>query len=111
MESEKLVQAKQQEMLEAELKFRIQQEEKNKLLVSLQVENEKKASEAKAYAITALMKAYEGVDPAVLQTLAAVGMEPSKLIALAFQGLAEKSEKIGQLNISPDLLNELMKKQ
>ena len=111
MESEKLVQAKQQEMLEVELKFKIQQEEKNKLLVSLQVENEKKASEAKAYAITALMKAYEGIDPAVLQTLASVGMEPSKLIALAFQGLAEKSEKIGQLNISPDLLNELMKKQ
>lgn len=110
LESEKLVQAKQQEMLEAELTFRIQQEEKNKLLVALQVENEKKASEAKAYAITALMKAYEGVDPAVLQTLASVGMEPSKLIALAFQGLAEKSEKIGQLNISPDLLNELMKK-
>lgn len=109
MESEKLVQAKQHEMLEVDLKFKIQQEEKNKVLVSLQVENEKKASEAKAYAITALMKAYEGVDPAVLQTLASVGMEPSKLIALAFQGLAEKSEKIGQLNISPDLLNELMK--
>lgn len=109
LESEKLVQAKRQDMQQAELIFRIEQEGKNKQLVELQVENEKKASEAKAFAISALMEAYEGVDPIVLQTLASVGMEPSKLIALAFQGLAEKSEKIGQLNITPDLLNELMK--
>ena len=109
LEAEKVVQAKKQEMLQTELLFLIDQEDKNKQLVQLQVENEKKASEAKAFAISSLMKAYEGVDPIVLQTLASVGMEPSKLIALAFQGLAYKSEKIGQLNITPDLLNELMK--
>jgi hypothetical protein len=30
------------------------------------------------------------------------------LIAYAFQELAGKAEKIGQLNITPDLLRELM---
>jgi hypothetical protein len=33
------------------------------------------------------------------------------LIAHAFRELAEGAEKIGQLNISPDLLNELLLKE
>jgi hypothetical protein len=35
-------------------------------------------------------------------------MKPEQLIAFAFQELAGKAEKIGQLNITPDLLRELM---
>jgi regulator of protease activity HflC (stomatin/prohibitin superfamily) len=108
MESEKMVQAKRQEMEDLDLIFSIQQEEKNKSLVELKTLNEKMSADAKAYAIMKLMQAYEGVNPAVLQTLANSGMDPDRLIALAFQGLADKAEKIGQLNISPDLLNELL---
>lgn len=37
-----------------------------------------------------------------------VGMEPRQLIAQAFGGLAERAEKIGQLNLSPDLLQTLL---
>jgi hypothetical protein len=37
-------------------------------------------------------------------------MNPQQLIAAAFQGLAEKAERIGQLNITPDLLHELIKR-
>jgi hypothetical protein len=36
-------------------------------------------------------------------------MKPQQLIALAFQGLAEKAEKIGTLNISPELLRDSKK--
>ena len=35
-------------------------------------------------------------------------MKPEQLIAFAFQELAGKADKIGQLNISPDLLRELL---
>ena len=62
----------------------------------------------KAYGVAATMKALEGVDSKVLQALASVGMQPDQLVALAFQGLAERADKIGQLNISPDLLRELL---
>jgi hypothetical protein len=55
------------------------------------------------------MKALEGMNPAVIQSLASIGMQPNKLIAIAFQELAENAEKIGQLNISPELLHELIK--
>jgi hypothetical protein len=37
-------------------------------------------------------------------------MKPEQLIAFAFQELASKADKIGQLNISPDLLRELLDK-
>jgi hypothetical protein len=38
-------------------------------------------------------------------------MKPEQLIAFAFQELAGKADKIGQLNISPDLLRELLSPQ
>jgi hypothetical protein len=57
------------------------------------------------------MQAIAGVDPRVLQALATVGMRPDQLIAGAFQELAGSAEKIGQLNISPELLRELLEKR
>ena len=44
------------------------------------------------------------------EALASTGMKPEQLIAFAFQELAGKADKIGQLNISPDLLRELLDK-
>jgi hypothetical protein len=35
-------------------------------------------------------------------------MKPDQLVALAFHDLADRAEHIGQLNISPDLLMELL---
>ena len=40
-----------------------------------------------------------------------MGMDTDKLIAIAFRGMAENAEKIGELNISPDLLKELLNKK
>jgi hypothetical protein len=54
------------------------------------------------------MKALADTDAKVLKALASTSMKPEQLIAFAFQELAGKAEKIGQLNISPDLLRELM---
>lgn len=111
MEAEKSLQEKQHLLKEAEMKFQITLEEKNKDLVELSVANDKAEADAKAYAIAAAMKALEKVNPEVIQSLAGIGMKPEQLIASAFQTLAQKAEKIGQLNISPDLLQELLGKQ
>ena len=54
------------------------------------------------------MKALADTDAKVLKALASTSMKPEQLIAFAFQELAGKAEKIGQLNISQDLLRELM---
>ncbi|MNE57654.1 hypothetical protein D3C80_1526340 [compost metagenome] len=54
------------------------------------------------------MNSLQGVSPNVLQALTNVGMKPDKLIAIAFQELAGNAGKIGQLNITPDLLQGIM---
>ena len=109
MDAERAVQEKQHQLQQAAMNANIELEEKNKQLVSLSVENTKAQADAKAYGIGAAMKALEGVDSKVLQALASVGMQPDQLVALAFQGLADRAEKIGELNISPDLMRELLK--
>jgi len=110
MEAEKSVQKKARELSEAKMSAKIALEEKNRELVSLASENAKQESDAKAYGISALMGALSKTDPKILQALASVGMDPSQLVAGAFKELAENADKIGQLNISPDLLRELMSK-
>jgi hypothetical protein len=56
------------------------------------------------------MKSFMGVEPVVVQSLAAIGMDSNQLIANAFQGIAERANKIGQLNITPELLTQLTEK-
>jgi regulator of protease activity HflC (stomatin/prohibitin superfamily) len=108
MEAERSIQEKQHKLKEEEMKSKINLEEKNKDLVELEVANSRAESDAKAYAIASAMKALEKVNPDVIQSLAGVGMKPEQLIAAAFQTIAEKADKIGQLNISPDLLKQLL---
>lgn len=109
MEAERAVQQKQNQLKDEQMNFETSLEEKKKSLVALSVENLKTQADAKAYELSSIMKSIDGMDPNVIQALASIGMQPSKLIALAFQGLAENAEKIGQLNITPDLLQDLVK--
>jgi regulator of protease activity HflC (stomatin/prohibitin superfamily) len=108
MEAEKSVQRKQRELLEAEMAAKIALEQSNKELVALATENARTEADAKAYAIGAVMQALAHVDPKILQALTSSGMEAGQLVALAFKELAENSGKIGQLNVSPELLRELL---
>ena len=73
-----------------------------------QAANSRTLAEAEAYRVGAVMQALEKADPRIVQSLAAVGMQPGQLIAQAFGGIAEKAERIGQLNVSPELLQSLM---
>lgn len=108
MEAEKSVQQKKREIREAEMATKIALEEQNKNLVALSTANAREESDSKAYAIAAIMKALSGTDPKVLQALTSAQMQPGQLVALAFKELAEGADKIGQLNMSPELLRELL---
>ncbi|MCM1564669.1 MAG: SPFH domain-containing protein [Dehalobacter sp.] len=109
LEAERAVQIKQNQLKEEQMASDISLEEKKKDLIEIAVENSKAEADAKAYELSAVMKALEEIKPQVIQSLASMGMNPGQLIAMAFQGLAEKAEKIGQLNITPDLMQEIMK--
>ncbi len=111
MEAEKSVQQKKRELSEAEMSTKIVLEEKNKELVSLASENARQEADVKAYGISVVMDALAKTDPKILQALASVGMNAGQLVAIAFKEMAENADKIGQLNISPELLRELMSQQ
>jgi hypothetical protein len=111
MEAEQLIQEKQNELKIAQMHAEITLEEDRKQLVETKVANSRSEADAKAYELSAVLKAMQGVDNNVITSLANLGMQPDKLIAMAFQQIAGKAEKIGQLNISPDLLQQLMDKK
>ncbi|MFN0127361.1 MAG: SPFH domain-containing protein [Verrucomicrobiales bacterium] len=108
MEAEKAVQEKVAQLERAKLETNIGLEEERKKLVALAAENSKTESDTRAYGISTTMQALASADARVLQALATSGMKPQQLIAFAFQELAAKAEKIGNLNISPELLSELL---
>ena len=111
MEAERAVKEKERLINEEEMTGKISLEERNKELVALASENQKAEADAKAYNLTVTMQALAGVDPKVLQALASIDMNPNQLVALAFRDIADSAEKIGQLNVSPELLTELLQQR
>jgi regulator of protease activity HflC (stomatin/prohibitin superfamily) len=110
MDAERAVQEKQAQLERAQLDSDISLEEERRKLVTLAAENARLDADARAYALSVTMKALQSAEPSVLQALTNSGMKPQQLIAQAFQELAAKADKIGTLNISPDLLSELLDK-
>jgi regulator of protease activity HflC (stomatin/prohibitin superfamily) len=108
MDAEGAVQEKRHQLEESDMEAKTGLEDQRKKLVALASENERAEADVRAYGVAATMKALSNVDPRVLQALAAVEMKPEQLIAVAFQELATRAEKIGELNISPELLSELL---
>ncbi len=108
MEAEASIRRKKQEQRDVEMDADIALEEKRKSYVANSAYNTKSIADAEAYRVAAVMKAMEEVDPRIVQALSAVGMQPDQLIAQAFLGIAERADKIGQLNISPDLLQTML---
>jgi hypothetical protein len=111
MDAERAVQEKRHQLEQSDMTAKVGLEDQRQQLVALAARNAKAEADARAYGISTTMRALGAVDARVLQALASVGMKPEQLIAVAFQELAGKAEKIGQLNISPELLRELLQQQ
>lgn len=107
MDAERAVLEKRLQIQAQEMQGRIAHEKENEALTELRSANSRRDADAKAYAMNALVKTVSGVDPKVLQALALGSAEPGTIIAAAFQELAQNAAKIGELNISPDLLQQL----
>ena len=106
-EQERIETAAKTEREKMVIEAQIESEKKRKELAEMKLENAKKDADAEAYRVKAVMEAYNTLSPEVLIALATLNMEPEKMIAGAFEKLAANSEKIGTLNITPDLLESL----
>lgn len=105
----RMILEKESELERIRIDAEVELERKRQELAELRLENTKKAADGEAYRIASVMAAYGRLSPEVLVALAALNMEPGQLIAQAFDKLALNSEKIGQLNITPDLLASVLK--
>lgn len=96
----------EQERLQADIAAEIQRKE----LVTSKVENSNQEADAEAYAITARMNAFKALPVEHLKAMALAQMQPEQLMAMAFETMAQNASKIGELNISPDLLGQIVNK-
>ena len=108
MDAERAVQEKQRQIEREQMAGKIDVEKLNKELVLLATENLKYQADAQAYTLTASMQALAGVEAKTIEALASMNMNPNQLVAAAFRDLANNADKIGHLNVSPDLLRELL---
>lgn len=108
METDVVKQQNDQQLKEMEMTSSISLEEQKKELIQIQVDNEKNEADAKEYLLNASLKPYQGLDWKLLMAITSTGNDPQNNIALAFRELAENADKIGNLNITPDLLDSII---
>jgi len=109
LNTEIAVEEKKRQIRETQMAADIAVEEQRAKLIDHRVENERKDADSKAYALTETLKPLRGLDWKTLMMLSGQTTDARSLIALAFQEMAENAQKIGELNISPDLLTSLTK--
>ncbi len=108
LQNERIMQEKQREVREAELAADVAIELGREELVKQQAANEKTLASARAETLRQTFEAMSTVD---WKTIAASSptTDAKQLIAMAFGELAANAEKIGRLDISPDLLRDLVR--
>ncbi len=107
-EADLVVEKKQQEVRQVELSGKIALETERKQLVSVRAENARVEADLQAYAMEVTLRTFKDLDPSVLQMLAVQSTDPRLMVSLAMKELAQNAAKIGNLNISPELLQALM---
>ncbi len=127
LNTEIAVEEKQKQIEEKRMETEVQQEENNRILREMKIaadisvesqrkqlieqktENDRKEAETQGYILETSLKPYKEIDWKILNALS--GKQDAKNnIALAFRELAENAGKIGNLNISPDLLETILKR-
>jgi hypothetical protein len=104
LQTEIAVEEKRRQIRETQMATEIALEEQRAALIDRRVENERKDADSRAYALEATVKPLRSMDWRTLMTLASGGADPRTMIASAFQELAANAQKIGELNVTPDLL-------
>lgn len=108
LNTEIAVQEKQRQIRETQMAADIAVENQRSALIERRSENERKDADARAYALRATLEPLRSADWRTLMAVSAGGADPRLMIALAFRELAENASKIGELNITPDLLRSLL---
>lgn len=108
LNTEIAVEEKRRQIRETQMAADIAIEQQRAALMEKRIENDRKEADSRAYALEATLKPVRETDWRTMLTLSPQGGDPRLMIALAFQEMASNAQKIGELNISPDLLRSLV---
>jgi len=108
LNTEIAVEEKKRQIRETQMAAEIAVEEQRAQLIDRRVENERKDADSRAYTLTETLKPLRDLDWKKLMMLGGKNADPKAMVALAFQEMAENAQKIGELNVSPDLLRSLI---
>lgn len=108
LNTEIAVEEKQRQIRATKMAAEIALEEQRVALMDQRIQNDRKEADSRAYELEAILKPVRDLDWRTLMALSPNGRDAKSLIALAFQEMAANAQKIGELNISPDLLRSLV---
>lgn len=108
LNTEIAVEEKKRQIRETQMAAEIAVEEQRSQLIDRRVANEHKDADSRAYTLTETLKPLRGLDWKTLMMLGGKNADPKTMVALAFEEMAENAQKIGELNVSPDLLKSLI---
>lgn len=86
-------------------------EEQKTKLTELQAANDKRTADAKGYMLEKTLQLYKNLDWKLLMAIQPGNLTAMDNIGFAFRELAENADKIGTLNITPDLLDSVIRNQ
>ncbi|HEU5261946.1 MAG TPA: SPFH domain-containing protein [Gemmatimonadales bacterium] len=108
LNTEIAVQEKQRQIRETLMAADIAVEQQRTALIERRAANDRQDADARGYALQTTLEPLRTIDWRTLMAVSATGADPKLMIALAFRELAENAGKIGELNVTPDLLKSLL---
>jgi len=108
LNTEIAVEEKRRKIRETQMAAEIAIEEQRASLIDQRVENDRKDTDSRAYALETSLAPLRNMDWKTLMAVSNGAGDSRLMISLAFRELAENAQKIGELNITPDLLNSLL---
>ncbi|MCB1173816.1 MAG: band 7 protein [Leptospiraceae bacterium] len=108
MAAQKAVEQRRSEIEQLKIDAGIDQERKRKELVAIESENELARARTRAEALRQEFQALNSLSPELLEALIHSRMDSRDFIAKAIRDLANNAQKVGNLNLSPDLLHSLL---
>ena len=110
IENEREIFRSQQQTDRERLQAEIEAEGERQALVEMRVANRNQEADADAYAIEKKMSAFQSLPVEHLRAMALAQMQPDQLMAMAMESFAQNAHKIGELNISPEMLQQGVKR-
>jgi hypothetical protein len=108
LQTEIAVQEKQRQIRETQIAADIAIESQRSALIERRSDNERRDAETRAFVLQTTLEPVRNIDWRTLMAVGAGSADPKLMIAVAFRELAENAAKIGELNVTPDLLRSLL---